>query len=179
MSGSEQIVLGAGCFWCTEAVFQQLQGVTSVEPGYSGGTTENPTYEEVCAGDTGHAEVARITFDPEKIGLDTLLDVYFTVHDPTTLNRQGSDVGEQYRSVILYSSEEQRSRSVQKIQQLQNEKVYSSPIVTAIEELKEFYPAEDYHRDYFRNNSGAPYCRAVISPKLKKMREKHQDLLKP
>lgn len=175
----EQIVLGAGCFWCTEAAFQELQGVVKVEPGYSGGHTENPAYEEVCSGKTGHAEVAKITFDTDTLSLDDLLDVFFSIHDPTTLNRQGADVGEQYRSVIFPNSEEQRITSEQKIRQLENDKVYPEAIVTKIEPFSVFYPAEEYHKNYYRNNESAPYCRAVISPKIAKLRKLHLDLLKP
>lgn len=179
MPEQEQIVLGAGCFWCTEAAFQEIQGVVNVEPGYSGGHTESPSYEEVCSDKTGHAEVARITFDKDVLSFENVLDIFFSIHDPTTLNMQGADVGTQYRSIILYLSDEQRSKSEQKIRQLESEKVYPRPIVTEIKQFQVFYPAEDYHRNYYRENSMAPYCRAVISPKLQKLKKLHLDMLKP
>lgn len=178
MPNTDQIVLGAGCFWCIEAAFQQLQGVVNVEPGYSGGHQENPSYEEVCSGQTGHAEVARVTFDVEKLSLDDVLDVFFSIHDPTTLNRQGADVGEQYRSIILYTSEEQRIASVQRIRQIESEEIYSNPVVTSVEQFRAFFPAEEYHKNFYRKNSSAPYCRAVISPKIDKLKKLHLDLLK-
>ncbi|MCL4332466.1 MAG: peptide-methionine (S)-S-oxide reductase MsrA [Candidatus Thermoplasmatota archaeon] len=170
--------LGAGCFWCTEAVFQELEGVICVSPGFSGGSVENPSYEQVCTGTTGHAEVARIVFDPETISFGRILDVFFSVHDPTSLNRQGADVGEQYRSVIFYTDDEQFDVAKESIGTLTEQKVFDKPIVTALEKFTAFYPAEDYHHDYFRNNPDAPYCQYVISPKVAKFRKKHGKLLK-
>ncbi len=172
----ETIVFGGGCFWCTEAVFQSLKGVESVLPGYSGGHVENPTYEQVSNGDSGHAEVTKIDFDPSVIKLETLLDVFFATHDPTTLNRQGNDVGEQYRSVIFYSTPEQKEIAEKYIQDAQKD--FSSPIVTQVEPLDKFYEAEDYHKNYFARNSGKAYCQVVINPKLDKLRKKFANLLK-
>lgn len=162
----ETATLGAGCFWCVEAVFQQLQGVLRVVPGYAGGTVEQPTYQQVCSGATGHAEVAQIEFDPQQLAFADLLEVFWRTHDPTTFNRQGPDVGTQYRSVIYYHSEAQRltaERSRQEAAQL-----WADPIVTAIESCPRFYPAEDYHLNYYRLNPGQTYCRLVIAPKVKK-----------
>jgi peptide-methionine (S)-S-oxide reductase len=158
---------GAGCFWCTEAVFERLDGVHSVVAGYAGGTKANPTYKEVCSGTTGHAEVAQITFDPAKISYEELLNVFWHAHDPTTLNRQGADEGTQYRSVIFYHDEKQKSAAEKSKAEAQKD--FTKPIVTSIERLKKFYEAEDYHQDYFRNNPHAPYCMLVIRPKLEKM----------
>lgn len=170
-------VLGAGCFWCTEAVFERLKGVESVEAGYSSGTAVNPSYEEVCTGTTGHAEVARIIFDPTVITYDQLLDVYWTVHDPTTLNRQGADVGTQYRSVIFYLNDDQK----QKAEKSKSEVapiIWDDPIVTEISPLKNFYKAEDYHQEYYDNNPNASYCQFVINPKVQKFKKKFKDWLK-
>jgi methionine-S-sulfoxide reductase len=169
---------GAGCFWCVEPFFEKLKGVNSVASGYQGGTTENPTYQEVTTGKTGHAEVVQVTFDPAVISFTDLLEVFFQIHDPTTLNRQGADIGTQYRSTILYSSEEQKAAAEAAIKQLTEEEVFSKPIVTKIEPAGTFYRAEAYHQNYFTNNPSAPYCRLVIAPKLKKI-ELRQDLLKP
>ncbi len=172
---SETATLGAGCFWCVEAVFQQLQGVLRVVPGYAGGTVEQPTYQQVCSGTTGHAEVAQIDFDTRVLSFAGLLEVFWRTHDPTTLNRQGPDVGTQYRSAIFYHGEAQRDiaeRSRQDAAQL-----WASPIVTAIEPCGRFYPAEDYHRDYYRLNPGQTYCRLVIAPKLKKFTQEFADRL--
>lgn len=163
----EEATLGAGCFWCVEAVFERLEGVDSVVAGYAGGTLPNPSYEQVCTGTTGYAEVARITFDPSKISYERLLEVFWAAHDPTTLDRQGADSGPQYRSVIFTHNEQQRAAAEKSRAKAQKE--FSDKIVTAIEPLRNFYPAEDYHQDYFRNHQNAPYCVYVISPKLKKL----------
>ena len=168
----EKATLGGGCFWCTEAVFQQLEGVKSVLPGYSGGFVENPSYQEVCTGSTGHAEVVQITFDPSVITFADLLEVFFSIHDPTTLNRQGADVGTQYRSVIFCHSEMQKKISGEMIGKLHSEKLFHKPVVTEVVPFTAFYQAEKYHMDYYRRNSGQPYCRMVIAPKLQKFREK-------
>ena len=175
---TQTAVLGGGCFWCVEAAINQLEGVQSVVSGYMGGHVANPTYQQVCGGRTGHVEVARITFDPSIISYDDLLHVFFTLHDPTTLNRQGNDVGEQYRSVILYLDEEQKKTAEDVIAELTREQVFPDPIVTAIEPAATFYPAEDYHQEYFANNPYQPYCLAVVSPKVKKIREKFASRLK-
>lgn len=168
-------IFGGGCFWCTEAVFQELKGVLSVMPGYSGGRKSNPTYEEICAGDTGHAEVIKIEYDPEKISYKDLLTVFFATHDPTQLNRQGNDVGTQYRSAIFYSTPEQKSEAEAFIKELDGD---SAKIVTEIKPLGEFYPAEDYHREYYLKNKSAPYCQLIISPKLEKLHKRYSELLK-
>lgn len=170
MSDTEVAVFGSGCFWCSEAVFSELQGVVKVEPGYSGGTVPNPTYEEVCTDATGHAEVARVTYDPSVMNYRLLLEVLFSTHDPTTLNRQGADEGAQYRSVIFYGSEEQRRESEGIIRELTDGKAFRNPIVTQVAPLQAFYPAEDYHREYYKRNPSKPYCQAVIAPKLAKFR---------
>ncbi|MFW9926317.1 MAG: peptide-methionine (S)-S-oxide reductase MsrA [Candidatus Thorarchaeota archaeon] len=164
----EIATFGAGCFWCTEAVFQQLKGVESVVSGYSGGHVDNPTYKQVTTGTTGHAEVTQISFDPEIIGFEELLEVFFTTHDPTTLNRQGNDAGTQYRSVVFYHNEEQREIADRMKSELSEKRVWKNPIVTEIVPLKKFYPAEDYHQNYYRNNPNEGYCRFVIKPKLDK-----------
>ena len=176
---TETAVFGSGCFWCTEAVFTELQGVAGVLPGYAGGDAPNPTYEDVCSDATGHAEVAQITFDPSEISYRELLEVLFSTHDPTTLNRQGADVGTQYRSVIFYANEEQKAQAEAMIRELSEGRVFRSPIVTEVAPLTTFYPAEDYHREYFRRNPGKPYCQAVIAPKLKKFRDHWKSKLKP
>jgi peptide-methionine (S)-S-oxide reductase len=163
----ETATLGAGCFWCVEAVFERLDGVVSVMPGYAGGHVKNPTYEQVCTGTTGHAEVAQITFDPKKISYERLLQMFWQAHDPTTLDRQGADVGTQYRSVIFVNSQAQRAAAERSKAEAQ--KMFDSPIVTDIQDLGTFYPAENYHQAYFRNHPDAPYCRFVIQPKLKKL----------
>ena len=170
MASQEVAVFGSGCFWCSEAVFSELIGVLKVEPGYAGGSTPNPSYEDVCTDTTGHAEVARVTFDPSVISYRELLEVLFSTHDPTTLNRQGADKGTQYRSVIFYSSEAQREEAQGIIRELTRERVFRDPIVTEVVQLSTFYPAEDYHREYYRRNPSQPYCRAVIAPKLAKFR---------
>ncbi len=158
--------LGGGCFWCLEGVFQRLHGVTSVVSGYAGGTVANPSYREVCGGRTGHAEVVQVHFDPDVMTFETLLAVFFTIHDPTTPNRQGADVGPQYRSIILWADEAQRASAEMSIAQLERDGAFSAPIVTAVEPLNEFYPAEPEHQDFYRNNAGMPYCQAVIDPKI-------------
>ena len=166
----ELATLGGGCFWCTEAVFERLDGVKSVTSGYAGGKKENPTYQDICTGATGHAEVTQVEFDPKKMTFEHLLDVFWAAHDPTTLNRQGADSGTQYRSVIFYHSEAQRAAAEKSKKAAQAD--FNSPIVTEISPLPKFYKAESYHQDYFNNNSRAPYCQAVIRPKLEKLREK-------
>ena len=171
-------MFGSGCFWCSEAVFSELQGVLTVEPGYAGGTTVSPTYEDVCTDTTGHAEVARVTFDPDIITYRDLLEVLFSTHDPTTLNRQGADEGTQYRSVVFYSDQEQKSQAESIIQELTRDRVFRNPIVTEVVPLKAFYPAEEYHRDYYRRNPRQPYCQAVIAPKLAKFRAHWKTKLK-
>ncbi len=174
----ETATLGSGCFWCTEAIFSELRGVKSVEPGYSGGTVPNPTYEQVCSGTTGHAEVAQITFDSDVLPFRRLLQVFFTVHDPTTPNRQGNDVGAQYRSVIFYHSEEQKRVAMEVMKEIEERGIYSRPLVTQLVPFKAFYKAEDYHRNYFKKNPLQPYCMLVISPKVRKFRKEYADLLK-
>ena len=178
MPTTETAILGGGCFWCVEAAIKQLQGVESVRSGYMGGRVDNPTYQQVCSGKTGHVEVAEITFDPAIISYGDLLHVFFTLHDPTTLNRQGNDVGEQYRSVIFYLNEEQKKIANEVIAELTRDKVFRDPIVTAVEPASTFYVAEDYHQDYFANNSMQPYCMFVVSPKVQKIREKYAQRLK-
>ena len=169
---SETAVFGAGCFWCVEAVFQRLDGVQSVVPGYAGGKTENPTYESVCAGSTGHAEVAKITFDPNVITYPQLLEMFWKSHDPTTLNRQGKDVGTQYRSVIYYLDDEQKNSAEKSKSAVEESNLLAAPIVTEIEQLTKFYPAEDYHHNYYKLNPNQAYCRLIIEPKLKKLFDK-------
>lgn len=170
-SGSREVTtLAGGCFWCLEAVYDLLKGVTDVTSGYAGGTKETPTYEQVCSGMTGHAEVVQIAFDPAVISFRDLLDVFFTTHDPTTLNAQGYDVGTQYRSAIFYHSPEQKATAEQAIQELTASKQWRDPIVTQIEPLTDFYPAEDYHQEYFENNPNQPYCQAIVAPKVAKAR---------
>ncbi len=166
----EVATLGGGCFWCTEAVFQLLPGVKSVTSGYAGGHTENPTYKDICTGETGHAEVIQIAFDPEKVSYETVLDTFWEAHDPTTLNRQGNDVGTQYRSTIMYHSPAQKAAAEKSKTAAQ--KNFARPIVTEIVPLKKFYPAEDYHQDYYRANPNQGYCRAVIRPKVEKFEKK-------
>jgi len=168
MPKTEAATFGAGCFWCVEAVYERLPGVQSVVAGYAGGTTKNPTYKEVCSGATGHAEVAQITYDPSVISYEQLLAMFWKSHDPTTLNRQGADVGTQYRSVIFYHDNAQRKAAEKSLKEVQKE--FDDPIVTQIEPLKEFYEAENYHQDYYKNNPNAPYCTFVIRPKLKKLK---------
>lgn len=174
----EVATLGGGCFWCTEAVFDRLQGVIDVVSGYSGGRQPNPTYEQVCSGATGHAEVVQITFDPNVISFRELLEVFFTIHDPTTLNRQGADVGTQYRSVIFYHSPEQRETAEQVIAELNREVIWKDPIVTEVAPFTAFYPAEAYHQEYYTRNPYQPYCQIVVAPKLAKFRQKYASKLK-
>ena len=174
---TNQATLGGGCFWCTEAVFQLIKGVEKVVPGYAGGTTENPTYEHVCNGDTGHAEVIQITFDPEVISYETILEIFYYVHDPTTLNRQGNDIGTQYRSIILYSDEEQKTVAEHVTRQFAPT-LWSDPIVTEIVPLKTFWQAEAYHQNYFQTHPEQAYCQLIINPKLQKFRSKYELLLK-
>ena len=175
---TELATLAGGCFWCLEAVFEQLKGVQKVLSGYSGGHVPNPSYEAVCTGTTGHAEVTQVTFDPDVISFRDLLNVFFTIHDPTTLDRQGGDVGTQYRSAIFYHDDEQRRVAEEVVRELEAEHVFDEPIVTRIEPLEAFYPAEEYHREYYRRNPNQPYCRAVIAPKVSKLRSKYLGKLK-
>lgn len=178
MSDLETATLAAGCFWCVEAVFDDLQGVEDVVSGYSGGHKENPTYKEVCSETTGHAEVVQIRFDPEVLSYADLLRVYFTVHDPTTLNRQGGDIGTSYRSAIFYHSDEQRQTAEEIIAEITAEGIYDNPIVTEVTPFAKFWPAEEYHREYFANNPTQPYCAAVVAPKVAKFRQKFVSRLK-
>jgi len=174
----ETATLGAGCFWCVEAVFDDLKGVESVESGYSGGHTENPTYREVCSETTGHAEVVQVKFNSGDISFKEVLQVFFTVHDPTTLNRQGNDIGSSYRSAIFYHSDEQKKTAEEVIKEVEAEGIYSDPIVTEITGFDKFYSAEDYHQEYFANNPNQPYCAAVVAPKVAKFRQKFVNRLK-
>lgn len=179
ISRTDTATLGGGCFWCLEAVFEQLRGVESVTSGYSGGTIGRPTYEQVCSGNTGHAEVVKVEFDPTVISFREILEIFFAIHDPTTLNRQGADVGTQYRSVIFYHSDEQKAIAEQLIAELNDEAVYSRPIVTQLVPATDFYAAEDYHQGYYRGNPMQGYCQAVIAPKLAKFRQAFSEKLKP
>ncbi|CAN5875445.1 peptide-methionine (S)-S-oxide reductase MsrA [soil metagenome] len=174
----EVATLGAGCFWCVEAVFDELRGVETVESGYSGGQVPNPSYEQVCTGRTGHAEVIQITFDPEVVSFREVLEVFFTVHDPTTLNRQGADVGTQYRSAIFYHSPEQKGTAEQVIAEMNQAGIWNDPIVTEVSEFSESFPAGEYHRDYYRRNPNQGYCQIVIAPKVAKFRQKYLANLK-
>lgn len=179
MSADKQIaVFGGGCFWCTEAVFNRIRGVLSVIPGYAGGEKENPTYEQVCSGRTGHAEVIKIEYDPAAVSFRDLMSVFFATHDPSTLNRQGNDVGTQYRSVIFYADEAQRAQADAYKQQLDSSGLFNAPVVTEIKPLGKFYEAEQYHHDYFANNPNQPYCFIVINPKIEKLNSRFSDLLK-
>ena len=177
-SNLETITVGGGCYWCVEAVYENLNGVKSVVSGFSGGKVANPTYEEVCTGTTGHAEVVQITYDKNVTDLNEIFKVFFTVHDPTTLNRQGADVGTQYRSVIFYKNEEQKKAAQSIIAELNKAKVYDSPIVTKVEPFTKFYKAEDYHQNYYANNKSQPYCKMVIQPKIEKFEKVFKDKLK-
>jgi len=170
--------LGGGCFWCLEAVYNHIEGVTSVTSGYAGGHVPNPTYRQVCHGNTGHAEVVQVEYDPSVISYRDLLEIFFTIHDPTTKNRQGADVGPQYRSIILYHDASQKKTAEELIDALEAEDVFDDPIVTEIDPLDTFYSAEDHHQNYYENNPGQPYCQAVIMPKVNKLRKKHADRLK-
>lgn len=174
----EIVTLGAGCFWCVEAIYSRLNGVISVTSGYSGGKTVKPTYREVCTGETGHAEVVQIVFNPEAIPLEMILEVYFKTHDPTTLNRQGADIGTQYRSVIFYHTQEQKETAQNVLNMLDRSGIWDDPIVTAIEQFVNFYPAEGYHQDYFMNNPKQPYCQMVVNPKIEKFEKLFKEYLK-
>jgi peptide-methionine (S)-S-oxide reductase len=176
---TELATLAGGCFWCLEAVFEQLQGVSKVESGYAGGQTANPTYKQVCSGTTGHAEIVQVTFDPSVISYRELLDVFFAVHDPTTLNKQGGDVGTQYRSAIFCHSPEQQAAAVEAIKAWNESGAWGAPIVTVVSQYTSFTKAEDYHQEYFRTNPDAGYCQAVINPKVAKFRKKFIARLKP
>lgn len=178
MAKTETAVLGGGCFWCVEAALLQLEGVLSVESGYMGGQRQRPTYEQVCGGGTGHVEVVRVEFDPAQLSYGELLEVFFTAHDPTTLNRQGNDSGTQYRSVIFVLDEAQRAESVRVIAELTEKKIFSAPIVTAIEAAGAFWKAEEYHQNYFANNSHQSYCLFAVAPKVAKVRAKYADRVK-
>jgi len=178
MTQTQTATLAGGCFWCLEAVFDNLQGVTDVVSGYAGGKTVNPTYQQVCAGTTGHAEVVQIQFDPDVLTYKDLLEVFFSIHDPTTLNRQGADVGDQYRSAIFYHTAEQKQIAEMVIHELMEEKIWPDPLVTEVTAFTNFYPAEDYHQEYFANNPEQGYCQMVVSPKVAKFRKKFADRLK-
>jgi peptide-methionine (S)-S-oxide reductase len=178
VSQNETITLGGGCFWCLEAVYDQLEGVLDVVSGYTGGHLPNPDYKTVCSGATGHAEVVQVTFDPQAITLQEILEVFFSIHDPTTLNRQGADVGTQYRSAVFYHSEAQKNTAEDVIADFEAQQIWDKPIVTEITPLNTFYPAEDYHQEYFQRNPYQGYCRAVIAPKVAKFRQKYAQRLK-
>lgn len=178
LTAVEIAIFGSGCFWCTEALFEQLRGVVSVDSGYAGGTTPNPAYAEVCSGSTGHAEVLQIVFDPSVISYEMLLKVFFSSHDPTTRNRQGHDVGTQYRSVVFYLTNAQKKAAEHMIGQFNRDKVFENPIVTAVEPLMEFYPAEACHQNYYALHPDKPYCQMVINPKVQKLRKEFAALLK-
>lgn len=177
-SQSETIVLGGGCFWCTEAVFDRVRGVIDVESGYSNGQTLNPSYEQVCTGRTGHAEVVKVVFDPKEISLHEILEIFFVVHDPTTLNRQGNDVGTQYRSGIYYANDEQKRVAEEVIREITDSKTYRSPIVTEVQPLANYSAAETYHQDYFLNNPNQGYCAFVVGPKVEKFQKTFAKYLK-
>jgi len=174
----EVATLAGGCFWCMEAVFDDVKGVQSVESGFAGGTKPNPSYNEVCTGMTGHAEVAQVTFDPQVISFKEILNVFFAIHDPTTMNRQGADVGTQYRSAIFYHNDEQKRIATELIKELNAQKIWDKPIVTEVTLFDKFYVAEDYHQEYFANNPNQPYCQAVVAPKVAKFRKYHLEMLK-
>ncbi|HEV3470414.1 MAG TPA: peptide-methionine (S)-S-oxide reductase MsrA [Pyrinomonadaceae bacterium] len=176
--GREVATLAGGCFWCLEAVFDELRGVEDVVSGYSGGRVPDPTYQQVCGGATGHAEVVQITFDPREVSFRELLRVFFTIHDPTTPNRQGADVGTQYRSAVFYHTPEQKEVTEQVIRELEEARVWGAPIVTEVAPFEKFYPAEDYHQEYFRRNPSQPYCQVVVAPKVSKFRQKFVERLK-
>jgi len=177
--GTETITFGSGCFWCTEAIFQQVKGVEKVVSGYSGGHVVNPTYEQVCDKNTGHAEVCQLTFDPSQVSVDELLEIFWQTHDPTTLNQQGNDVGPQYRSVVFYHNEMQKQRADFFLKELSKSGAYEKPIVTTIEPYKNFYKAENYHQDYYKQNGSQPYCYFVIRPKVEKFEKAFKDKMKP
>lgn len=174
----EKATLGGGCFWCVEAIYQDVKGITNVASGYAGGHVPNPTYRAVCDGTTGHAEVIQLTFDPDVISYEDILYIFWRTHDPTTMNRQGADVGTQYRSIVLYHDEEQKATAVRSKAETDTSGLYPTPIVTEIAPLEEFYEAEDYHQDYYKSNPNQPYCMAVIDPKVRKFRKSFQDKLK-
>lgn len=174
----KKVILGGGCFWCLDPIYKNLTGVEDVVVGYAGGSVKSPSYEQVCTGRTGHAEVVEVTYDPEMISLNGLLEVFFQVHDPTTLNRQGADVGTQYRSIILVKDEAEKEQVKEIVEKIDQSDLWRSKIVTEIDVLTEFYPAEDYHQDYFEKNPWAGYCQVVIKPKVKKFKEKFADQLK-
>jgi peptide-methionine (S)-S-oxide reductase len=174
---TEVATLAGGCFWCMEAIFNEVKGVIKVVPGYSGGTVSNPSYEEVCTGKTGHAETVMVTYDPSVISFTEILEVFFSTHDPTSINRQGNDIGTQYASVIFYMDEYQESAAKDTIRKFEEEKRFPKPIATRVERFSNFYPAEDYHKNYFLNNPEAPYCTFVISPKIEKFRKSHASFL--
>jgi len=178
MNGNEIATLGGGCFWCLDPIYAELVGVEKVEAGYSGGEVKNPSYELICTGTTGHAEVVQVTFDPKIITYEEILKIFFTIHDPTTLNRQGADVGTQYRSVIFYHDETQKETAKRVIQEIEREGIWHDPIVTQVLPFDVYYVAEDYHQDYFKNNPGQGYCRVVIAPKVAKFRQKYAEKLK-
>ncbi len=173
---NESVVLGGGCFWCIEAVFNMLKGIIKTTPGYAGGVTKNPSYEEVCAGDTGHAEVLLVEYNKEILSMNKILDVFFEMHDPTSINKQGADLGSQYRSIILYNSESQKVEIMQFIDKVREN--FDKPIVTEIKKLDRFYPAEEYHKEYYKNNRLQPYCVFVIRPKMKKIDKEFKNLMK-
>ena len=175
---NQKATIGGGCFWCLEAIYQDLQGVLHVESGYTGGQVPNPDYKLVCTGTTGHAEVVQITFDPEIITFEDILRIFFTIHDPTTLNRQGADIGTQYRSAIFFHNENQKVTAQMILSEIENSNIWPNPIVTEISPLGEFYSAEDYHQNYFKNNPYQGYCQAVIAPKVAKFRKQYTDKLK-
>jgi len=177
-TNTETAVFGGGCFWCTEAVFYELKGVLKVIPGYTGGRTENPTYQQVCGGNTGHVEAVRIEYDPALISYNDLMEIFFYTHDPTTPNRQGNDVGEQYHSSIFYVDDAQKEAAEKYISELNASGEYHSPVITTVRPLTRFYEAEDYHQRYYENNAAQPYCRAIIAPKLSKFRAKFKNSLK-
>ena len=174
----ETATFATGCFWCTEAIFQRIKGVESVMPGYSGGHTENSTYQEVSSGQTGHAECTQLQFDPTQISYEKLVEIFFHLHDPTTLNAQGADHGTQYRSAIFYNSDEQKQIAEKVKKQIEDQKVYADPIVTEITQFNKFYPAENYHQNFYNNNKNSPYCKIVIDPKLQKLLKEYSNQVK-
>lgn len=175
MSNSRKATLGGGCFWCLEAAYQEVDGILDVVSGYAGGHVSNPSYRQVCTGETGHAEVVQLTYNPSVLGYRTLLEIFFTLHNPTTKDREGADVGPQYRSIILYHDDDQKETAESLIDEFEADGVFDDPIVTQVEPLDTFYRAEDHHQDYYKNNPSKPYCQAVISPKVTKLRKKHAD----
>lgn len=175
--GLERATLGGGCFWCLEAVYERVRGVKSVVSGYAGGHVEDPSYQRVCSGTTGHAEVVQLTYDPEEVGYRDLLEIFFTIHDPTTRNREGADVGPQYRSIVLHHDDGQRRAVRTVMRELEEDGVFDDPLVTEVRPLETFYRAEEEHQGYFRENPGQPYCQAVVAPKVAKLRARHRDKL--